>query len=141
MQQQSQSRKNWRILIVEDVPTMRELIVWIIEQIPGLAVSDAVDSVPAARLALDRRRPDLVLLDRILPGPLGDDLIPYLKSQNIPYWLLVTSDSPESNPGITPENLKDTLLVKPFGESREALDRDLARIQQAISKKLGAVLG
>ncbi|MBL7716210.1 MAG: response regulator [Bdellovibrionales bacterium] len=132
MQQQDQDLKTQKILVIEDVPTMRELICWMLKQIPGVTVSDAVDSIPAARLVLDRRRPDLVLLDRVLPGPLGDDLIPYLKSQNIPYFVLVTSDT-QSRVGLGSE----PILVKPFGESTEDLEKDLARIRDAIVQKRG----
>ena len=60
-----------RILIVEDEPAIRELVSVNLRH-AGYTVSEA-DTAEAARIQLDNRLPDLVLLDWMLPGQSGID--------------------------------------------------------------------
>jgi DNA-binding response OmpR family regulator len=55
-----------RVLIVEDVDEARELLKLQFES-HGFQVETA-ENLWQARLALDRRRPDLLILDEVLPG-------------------------------------------------------------------------
>ena len=50
-------------------------------------------TVPEARVALADRRPDVVLLDRGLPGPPGDALADLLVTSNIPFIMLTARDA------------------------------------------------
>jgi CheY-like chemotaxis protein len=60
-----------RVLLVEDSPE----VTWIVERLArrGAVALEACGDVAAAEEALRRGRPDLVLLDRNLPGEPGDE--------------------------------------------------------------------
>jgi two-component system response regulator CitB len=63
------------VLIVEDVDTMRALLTEVVKAVPGVQVSGVARNVWEARLELSRRKPDLVLLDEILPGESSHELL------------------------------------------------------------------
>lgn len=83
-----------RILIVEDVDEMREWLATLLEGIEGIRVSAKVRNGWEAREELMRRRPDLVLLDEILPGESSRDLLDELKSEGIPTVLMTGVSEP-----------------------------------------------
>ena len=76
------------VLIVEDVDVMRELLLHAIGEIAGVYVTAAVSSILEAHLELSRRRPQVVLLDEILPGESSLDFVEVLKSEGIGVILL-----------------------------------------------------
>ena len=57
------------ILVVEDEAPIRDMVRFALER-KGLSVAEAAD-VQEARLAMASRRPDLLLLDWMLPGVSG----------------------------------------------------------------------
>ena len=72
-----------RALVVEDDGAVRELLVETLE-LRGIDV-DAVESAEEAlRLLEGDARPDLIVLDRRMPGMSGDDLLTRLKAS--PRW-------------------------------------------------------
>ena len=62
-----------RVLIVEDVAEMRELLHECLKGAPGLEVSPPCGNTWEARLELERRKPDVILLDEVLPGESSQD--------------------------------------------------------------------
>jgi two-component system phosphate regulon response regulator PhoB len=62
-----------RVLVVEDEKDIADLIGYNLEQ-AGYAVSFAYDGLKGSEMAL-RERPDLIVLDLMLPGKSGGDLI------------------------------------------------------------------
>ncbi len=62
-----------RVLIVEDVAEMRELLRECLKGTAGLEVSAACANTWEARLELERRKPDVILLDEVLPGESSQD--------------------------------------------------------------------
>jgi chemotaxis response regulator CheB len=62
-----------RVLIVEDVAEMRELLRECLKGAPGIEVSATCANTWEARLELERRKPDVVLLDEVLPGESSSD--------------------------------------------------------------------
>lgn len=120
-----------RVLIVEDVETMRGMLEHLLQGIPGFAVSGMAGNVWEARLELSRRRPDLVLLDEILPGESSYDLVLDLKAQGIPVLLLTGIEKP------THSVMKEAAgrLVKPTWDT---LPQDQKRFQAAMTAALGA---
>jgi two-component system response regulator CitB len=84
----SETRAATGVLIVEDVDAMRELLVQLVAGLEGFRVSGAAGNTWEARLELQRRRPQLVLLDEVLPGESSLDLLGELKDQEIPVLLL-----------------------------------------------------
>jgi response regulator of citrate/malate metabolism len=80
--------ENKRVLIVEDVEEMLELMAVLVSEIPGFEVSGKAKNCWEARLELGRRKPDLVLLDEVLPGESGLDLLPEIASLGVPVLLM-----------------------------------------------------
>jgi two-component system phosphate regulon response regulator PhoB len=68
------------ILVIEDEPAIQELVAYTCST-QGFSVRRA-DSVRAAREAIDRELPDLVLLDWMLPDKSGIELLRDLRSQD-----------------------------------------------------------
>jgi CheY-like chemotaxis protein len=82
------------VLVVEDEAAMRKLLQKVLEQ-EGWAVTEAEDGkVALARLELDR--PDLVLLDLMMPEMDGFEFLKHLRGQengyNIPVIVVTAKD-------------------------------------------------
>lgn len=114
-----------RILIVEDVQTMRELLVELLHGSEKLQLAAAVRNTWEARLTISRERPDLVLLDEVLPGESGLDLLPELSAQMLPVFLI--SEMEDLSRPIPPGVLGR--LRKP---RRPTLTRDRKRLEKEI---------
>src|SRR5262245_61678578 len=104
---------------------MRELLDQTISGIPGLSVSGLAKNGWDARLELTRRRPDLVLLDEILPGESALDLLAEFQKTGIPVLLLTSLEKPDHEipPGASGR------LVKP---SWDTIEEDRKRIGKSI---------
>jgi DNA-binding NarL/FixJ family response regulator len=86
-----QSRKPWRIFMVEDHPAFREGLVQIISGEKDLSVCGEAGDADHALQAIARLKPDLVLVDITLPGKSGLELIKELRSRNSKVRILVVS--------------------------------------------------
>jgi DNA-binding response OmpR family regulator len=120
-----------RILIVEDVDTMRYLLGIVLSDVPGMSVSGMAANGWEARLELSRRRPDIVLLDEVLPGESSIELLAELRASGIPVLMITGMESP-AHP--IPEGAEGRIL-KP-GWKSVAEDRE--RIQASILRALGS---
>lgn len=80
-----------RILVVDDHPMVRDGLVQLISQHPDLICCGEADSVAAAQTAVERKLPDLVILDLRLKGGDGLELIKSLKSQHPRIKILILS--------------------------------------------------
>lgn len=78
------------VLVVEDVEEMRHLLKEVLQKMEAFSLSGLASNGAEMALELTRRRPDLVLMDEVLPGESGLDLLEQLKSQGIPS-ILITS--------------------------------------------------
>ena len=109
-----------RLGIVEDVPEMRALLAECVRGIAGFDVAWEAANVPEARLLLGRWKPDGLLLDEVLPGLPGSDLLPDLRAAGVPVVLL-SGVSAGQGRGAPPEGL--LRLEKPhwrtLGQDRE----------------------
>jgi CheY-like chemotaxis protein len=72
-----------RALVIEDDGAVRELLVETLE-LRGIDVESVDSADEALRLLENDMRPDLIVLDRRMPGMSGDDLLARLKSS--PRW-------------------------------------------------------
>ena len=84
-----------RILITDDHPVVRKGLKEIIEEAPGMIVSDEAND---GREALDKIRKsdfDVVLLDISMPGRSGLDILKELKSEKPELSVLILSMHPE----------------------------------------------
>jgi chemotaxis response regulator CheB len=118
-----------QILIVEDVDIMRQLLSDMISGIAGLEVSGVAQNGWEARLELTRRRPDLVLLDEILPGESAADLLAEFHATGIPVLLLTSLEKPTHE---LPHGAAGRIIKPSF----DTLDADRVRFGNAIFSQL-----
>ncbi len=120
-----------RILVVEDEADIRELIRYNLEQ-EGLLVEEAVDGVQAFD-KINRRAPDLVVLDLMLPGMPGLEVCRKIRSTpqiaNLPI-LVATAKAAEVDRVLGLEMGADDYVVKPFSP-RELTARVKALLRRA----------
>src|SRR5699024_6048199 len=120
------------VLVVEDEAPIRDMIKFALTR-AGFAVSEAPDA-QSARLAVADRRPDLVLLDWMLPGGSGLELARQWRraelTRNMPV-ILVTARI-EENDRVHGLNLgADDYVTKPFSSSEL-----VARVQAVLRRCL-----
>jgi two-component system phosphate regulon response regulator PhoB len=120
------------ILIVEDEAPIRDMLRFTLER-NEFKVSEAAD-VQSARLAIADQRPDLVLLDWMLPGVSGIELARELKkddnTKDLPI-IMVTARSEEEE-RVKGLNLGcDDYIVKPFSSSEL-----VARVRAVLRRTL-----
>src|SRR5262245_46056875 len=70
------------VVLVEDDPVTRARIGRVVEGHPQLRLAAAVGTVAAARAALEREPPDVLLTDIDLPDGSGVELIAWLRARN-----------------------------------------------------------
>jgi CheY-like chemotaxis protein len=121
------------VLIVEDVDAMRELLKLLVDGTltPDgkiqLRVTGVARNGPEARHEILSRRPDLILLDEVLPGESTTDLMVDLNSQKLPV-LLVTGIENATHP------ILPGALGRVFKPSWDQLDADRERITRVIQE-------
>jgi DNA-binding response OmpR family regulator len=108
------------ILIVEDDPEIRQLVSDLMRR-EGFGV-EAAGNAAAMDAVLKRKRPDLVILDLMLPGEDGLSICRRLRAQDSIPILMLTAKSDEIDRVVGLEMGADDYLVKPFGP-RELLAR------------------
>jgi two-component system phosphate regulon response regulator PhoB len=122
------------ILIVDDEPAIREMIATTLE-LADFRVLEAENAQQAHQRVVDER-PDLILLDWMLPGISGIELTRRLKrdesTQEIPV-ILLTARSEEDNKILGLDVGADDYVTKPFS-TRELLSRIRAVLRRSSSK-------
>lgn len=83
------------VMVVEDIDEMRSLLEHVLTDAEGMKLTSLVASAAEARLALTRKRPDVVLLDEILPGESSVDLLNDLVAEGIAVILMTGITKPE----------------------------------------------
>lgn len=109
-----------KILITEDSPTMRSLLVSTIESLDGYQIIEATSGFEALRL-LPREEVDLIITDINMPDINGLELISYVRNnpnyRSIPLFIISTESSEKDlERGIALG--ADEYLVKPFDPER-----------------------
>ncbi|OFZ18939.1 MAG: hypothetical protein A2X94_13400 [Bdellovibrionales bacterium GWB1_55_8] len=117
------------VLIIEDVDPMLRLLELVFNGIPGVRVSGLAKNGWDARVEISRRRPDLILLDEILPGESGAELLEQFEQQSIPVILLTSLSNPVHG---VPKNALGR-LVKPGWRS---VEQDRSRLTQELKSFL-----
>lgn len=109
-----------RILLVEDERSLREPLAFLLER-EGYLVTTAKDG-PGALDAFDRDKPDLILLDLMLPGISGTEVCRRIRARSsVPIIMLTAKDS-EVDIVVGLELGADDYVTKPYS-SRELLAR------------------
>ena len=118
-----------KLLVVDDEPTLREpLAEYLTGQ--GFSVREA-ESAAAARSALLEDRPDLVLLDIMMPGEDGLSLCRHLvEAKDLPVILLTAVDEEETVVSSI-EEIAEDYVIKPFNP------RELAARVKRVLRRLG----
>jgi len=123
------------VLVVEDDADIRDLLRYNLEQ-EGFAVEEAGDGADALRL-IERRTPELMILDLMLPGMSGLELCRKLRNTaataTLPI-LILTAKGEEVDRVLGLELGADDYVVKPFSP-RELL----ARIKGLLRRARAAV--
>jgi DNA-binding response OmpR family regulator len=101
-----------RVLVVDDEPTVREVVAGYLRR-DGHLVSEAADG-PTALDLLDREPPDLVVLDMMLPGVNGLDILRRIRAAGDMPVIMLTARSEESDRVAGLELGADDYVVKPF---------------------------
>ena len=122
------------ILVVEDERAIREMVAFTLKR-SGFAVREAEDASAARRIIADNR-PDLILLDWMLPDLSGLELARALRrgetTRELPI-LMLTARAAEDDKVLGLESGADDYLTKPFS-ARELV----ARIQALLRRAAGA---
>ena len=116
------------ILIVEDEPSLAETIRYNLER-EGFSTAVAEDG----RVALERfraDRPDLVLLDLMLPELSGLDVCRTIRSESLVPVIIVTAKDTEADTVAGLELGADDYVTKPFS-MRELISRVRANLRRA----------
>ena len=116
-----------RILIVEDDPQIGELLAEVLSR-EGYAVSRAYSGTEAL-LYIERKTPDLVLLDLMLPGMRGEEVLSCMKG--IPVIVVSAKTGVDDKVGMLLGGAAD-YVTKPF-VIRELLARIAVQLRRADS--------
>lgn len=122
-----------KILIIDDDVTIGDLEQEVLER-EGYAVQRAYSGTEALLLLKDSR-PDLVLLDLMLPGLPGEEVLPQL--QGIPVIVVSAKASVEDKVDLLLGGAAD-YLTKPF-DTKELLARVAVRLRESARSPLAAV--
>ena len=128
------------VLIVEDEPPLVELLSYNLEK-AGFQAQIARDGEEAL-LAVEERRPDLVLLDWMLPGGSGIELLRRLKKEEATEALpviMLTAKTHEDNVVQGLEVGADDYITKPFAP-KELIARMKAILRRSSSEEGGSEL-
>jgi DNA-binding NarL/FixJ family response regulator len=90
MSQSSRVEKK-KILIVEDHPLFRAMLVQLINQEPGLTVCGEADNIHVALIFIEQAHPDAAIMDLTLQGSNALELLKDLKTRHIHLPVLVLS--------------------------------------------------
>lgn len=101
-----------RILVVDDEENIRTLVTAYL-QAEGYTVSEADDGQKAVDL-FRRLRPDVVILDVMLPGMSGFDVLQQIRRESDVYVLMLTARSEETDRIVGLTVGADDYVTKPF---------------------------
>jgi len=100
------------VLVVDDEPIVREVVVRYLER-EGYETLEADDG-DDARTLLERKQPDLVVLDVMLPGTDGLELCRWIRSRTELPVILLTARGEEADRIVGLELGADDYVTKPF---------------------------
>ena len=111
-----------KILLIEDEPNIVEAICFILKR-DGFIVSHHADGTTALA-AIERHNPDVIILDVMLPGRSGFDILQDLRhkrSDLVPPVLMLTARGQTKDRELAAQYGVNTFMTKPFSNS-EILD-------------------
>jgi two-component system, OmpR family, response regulator ResD len=130
------------VLVVDDEPTIAEVVARYLER-AGYSTAIAHDGDQALACA-ERRRPDLVVLDLMLPGVDGLEVMRRLRGRPTPPGvILLTAKGEESDRVIGLRLGADDYVVKPFSPAElvARVDAVLRRVDRPVEEAESLVVG
>jgi two-component system OmpR family response regulator len=122
-----------RLLVVDDEPNIRELLSASLRY-AGFDVATAADGQEALRAAR-ASRPDLLVLDVMMPGVDGFDVVRRMRGEGLQFPVLFLTARDSTDDKITGLTLGgDDYVTKPF-----SLEEVVARIRAILRRHAGAV--
>lgn len=119
-----------KILIVDDEPGIRNLINAYLRN-EGYELQEAVDGPSAVKIA-QSFKPDLIILDIMLPGMDGLEVLSLIRQQSDPYVIFLTAKTEETDKIVGLTLGGDDYVTKPFSP------RELtARVKSALRREQG----
>lgn len=125
---------NVRILVVDDEPSLIETVRAYLEE-EGYTVRTALDG-PGGLVAARTFCPDLIVLDIMLPGMDGIEVLRRLRQESEVYVLVLTAKAGETDKIVGLTMGADDYLTKPFSP-RELV----ARVKAILRRKRGTGMG
>lgn len=117
-----------RILVVDDEANIRRIVTSYLRA-DGFDVSEASDG-EAALAMFDRVSPDLVLLDVMMPGKDGIEVLRELRTKSDVYVIMLTARAEETDRVVGLSVGADDYVTKPFG-AKELV----ARVKAVLRRK------
>jgi two-component system response regulator MtrA len=120
-----------RVLVVDDDPALAEMLTIVLrgEGFDTAVVSDGARALPALR----EMKPDLVLLDLMLPGMNGIDVCKAIRAESGVPIVMLTAKSDTVDIVLGLESGADDYVVKPF-KPKELVARIRARLRRTESE-------
>lgn len=118
------------VFIVDDARLARQELRTLLKAWPDCEIAGEAADVASAREAIDRDRPDVLLLDIHMPGATGFDLLDQL--EHVPIVIFTTAYDHHALQAFE-RNALD-YLVKPIAEDRLGVALDRARQRLAIAQ-------
>jgi len=119
------------VLVVDDEPTIREIVVTYLKR-DGYRTLEAADG-DRARELIESERPDLVVLDVMLPGTDGLELCRRIRAGSHLPVIMLTARGEESDRIVGLELGADDYVTKPFSPRELA-----ARVRSVLRRSNGA---
>lgn len=119
-----------KVLVVDDEPTVREVVAGYLRR-DGHDVVEAADGT-AALESIDDELPDLIVLDLMLPGVNGLDVLRRVRARSDVPVIMLTARAEESDRVAGLELGADDYVVKPFSPRELA-----ARVNGVLRRSVG----
>jgi two-component system response regulator RegX3 len=108
------------VLVVEDEPNLREPLVYLLQK-EGYEVIEAEDGNQAVS-TFQKKKPDLILLDLMLPGMSGNEVCRTIRQESQVPIIMITAKDTEIDKVVGLEIGADDYVTKPYS-ARELLAR------------------
>ncbi len=130
-----------RILVVEDEKTISDIVVFNLKK-AGFDILTAYDGIDGAKKAIEEK-PDLVLLDVMLPGMDGWEILQKVREVSTVPIIMLTARVEEDDKVRGLELGADDYITKPFGiqELTARVKANLRRTAEYISQEKTSVFG
>lgn len=128
-----------KVLVVDDMSTMRKIVSKILKELEFSDISEAVDGNDAWEKVKAANPPfDLIISDWNMPNCSGLDLLKKVRAEEklkkIPF-LLVTAEAEQSQVAEAVQSGVDQYVVKPF--TKESLKAKLELTYKKVAKRIG----